>query len=44
LWAPRTPYPGGGPLSGAAVDHLLALIDADLAWTDRTLEAIQAER
>jgi DNA-binding PadR family transcriptional regulator len=33
--------PGGGPLSAAAVDHLLALIDADLAWTDRTLEAIQ---
>lgn len=34
--------PGGGPLSAAAVDHLLSLIDADLAWTDRTLETIQA--
>ena len=35
---------GGGPLSRAAVDHLIALIDADLAWTDRTLDAIGADR
>lgn len=34
--------PGGGPLSNAAVDHLLSLVDADLAWTERTLEAIRA--
>jgi DNA-binding PadR family transcriptional regulator len=36
--------PGGGPMSAVAVDHLLSLIDADLAWTDRTLETIQADR
>lgn len=30
-----------GPLVGLATDHLLALIDADLAWTDRTLERLR---
>jgi hypothetical protein len=34
--------PGAGTLTRAAVDHLLSLIDADLAWTDRTLHTIQA--
>jgi DNA-binding PadR family transcriptional regulator len=34
--------PPSGLLSTVAVDHLLSLIDADLAWTDRTLEAIQS--
>lgn len=35
-----------GTLTGLAMEHLLALIDADLAWTDRALERLRgnAER
>jgi DNA-binding PadR family transcriptional regulator len=33
--------PHSGLLAAVAVDHLVSLIDADLAWTDRALEAIE---
>ncbi|HLJ68494.1 MAG TPA: PadR family transcriptional regulator [Chloroflexota bacterium] len=33
----------GNSLLGLAVDHLLALIDADLTWTERTLARLRAE-
>jgi DNA-binding PadR family transcriptional regulator len=32
-----------GTLVGLATDHLLAMIDADLAWTDRVIERLQRE-
>ena len=33
-----------GTLVGLALDHLLTLIDADLAWTDRALERLRGSR
>jgi DNA-binding PadR family transcriptional regulator len=33
-----------GTLVGLAMDHLLALIDADLAWTDRALQRLREIR
>jgi len=30
-------------LMGLALDHLLSLIDADLAWTERTIERLRTE-
>jgi hypothetical protein len=33
---------GARPLTQVAIDHLLSLIDADLAWTDRTLVRLRA--
>lgn len=32
-----------GTLVGLALEHLLALIDADLSWTDRALERLRVE-
>jgi DNA-binding PadR family transcriptional regulator len=32
-----------GTLVGLATDHLLAMIDADLAWTDRAIDRLQRE-
>jgi DNA-binding PadR family transcriptional regulator len=32
-----------GTLVGLATDHLLAMIDADLAWIDRVIERLQRE-
>lgn len=32
------------PLTEIAVDHLLSLIDADLAWTERTLDRVRTDR
>jgi DNA-binding PadR family transcriptional regulator len=32
----------GRPLTEVAIDHLLSLIDADLAWTDRTLARLRS--
>jgi hypothetical protein len=32
-----------GTLVGLATDHLLAMIEADLAWTDRAIDRLQRE-
>jgi len=32
----------GRPLTEVAIDHLLSLMDADLAWTERTLDKLRA--